>query len=44
VHTPSVKPPAIGEGWELRWHGTRPGDTKEFFWLYERVRSVAVTS
>jgi 4-amino-4-deoxy-L-arabinose transferase-like glycosyltransferase len=44
VQTSSVKPPAIGEGWELRWHGTRPGDTKEFFWLYERVRSVAVTS
>src|SRR3954466_10291368 len=43
-HTPSIKPPAVGEGWELRWRGTRPGDTKEFFWLYERVRSVAALS
>lgn len=44
IHTPSAKPPAVSEGWELRWRGTRPGDEKEFFWLYERVRSVARNS
>ena len=42
VHTPIAKPPAVGEGWQLRWRGTRPGDAKEFFWLYERVRAVAL--
>ena len=41
IHTSSAKPPALAEGWQLRWQGTRPGDTKEVFWLYERVRSVA---
>jgi hypothetical protein len=25
-----------GEGWKLAWSGTRPGDTKEFFWLFSR--------
>jgi 4-amino-4-deoxy-L-arabinose transferase-like glycosyltransferase len=41
VHTPSAKPPAMGEEWQLRWRGTRPGDTKEYFWLYERTRALA---
>ena len=41
VHTPSAKPPALGDEWQLRWHGTRPGDTKEYFWLYERTRALA---
>ncbi|MFN2645948.1 MAG: ArnT family glycosyltransferase [Burkholderiales bacterium] len=41
VHTSSAKPPPPGDGWQLRWQGTRPGDVKEFFWLYERVRAVA---
>ena len=44
IHTASAKPPAVGEGWQLRWRGTRPGDEKEFFWLYERVRSVGRNS
>lgn len=41
VHTPNAKPPALGDEWQLRWHGTRPGDSKEYFWLYERTRAVA---
>jgi len=36
IATASATAPAPGEGWRLRWHGTRPGDTKEYFWLYER--------
>jgi hypothetical protein len=36
VQTASATAPAPGEGWQLRWQGTRPGDTKEYFWLYER--------
>jgi hypothetical protein len=41
IHTPSAQTPAVGSGWELRWRGTRPGDSKEFFWLYERTRALA---
>jgi len=41
VQTSSVQTPAPGEGWQLRWRGTRPGDSKEFFWLYERPRAPA---
>ncbi|HSU76258.1 MAG TPA: glycosyl transferase [Burkholderiales bacterium] len=41
IHTSSVQAPALGEGWQLRWRGTRPGDSKEFFWLYERTRALA---
>jgi hypothetical protein len=41
LHTPSAKPPPLGDEWQLRWHGTRPGDTKEYFWLYERTRALA---
>ena len=40
-HTPSAQAPAPGESWQLRWRGTRPGDSKEFFWLYERSRALA---
>jgi len=35
VHTSSAAAPAM-EGARLLWHGTRPGDTKEHFWLFER--------
>ena len=41
VHTSSAQTPVPGEGWQLRWRGTRPGDSKEFFWLYERSRPLA---
>ncbi|HEY3073819.1 MAG TPA: hypothetical protein VGJ74_01470 [Burkholderiales bacterium] len=36
VHTPGAQAPAPDGGWKLAWHGTRPGDTKEFFWLFGR--------
>ena len=36
IHTGSDRPPVAGEGWQLAWQGTRPGDTKEFFWLFSR--------
>ena len=36
VHTGTAQSPAPGEGWKLAWQGTRPGDTKEFFWLFRR--------
>jgi 4-amino-4-deoxy-L-arabinose transferase-like glycosyltransferase len=36
VHTPSARQPTPGEGWKLVWRGTRPGDEKEFFWLFEK--------
>ena len=36
VHTPSAQAPAPGDGWKLAWRGTRPGDNKEFFWLFNR--------
>jgi 4-amino-4-deoxy-L-arabinose transferase-like glycosyltransferase len=36
VHTASAQAPAPGDGWRLLWQGTRPGDTKEFFWLFSR--------
>jgi len=36
MHTPSAQAPAPGNEWKLAWQGTRPGDTKEFFWLYRR--------
>ncbi len=31
-------PPQPGRGWIERWHGARPGDNNERFWLYERRR------
>jgi len=36
VHTSSAEQPAPGGGWKLAWRGTRPGDNKEFFWLFSR--------
>jgi 4-amino-4-deoxy-L-arabinose transferase-like glycosyltransferase len=36
VHTGTAQPPLLGDGWKLAWRGTRPGDTKEFFWLFSR--------
>ena len=36
VHTASAQPPALAGQWTLAWHGTRPGDEKEWFWLYSR--------
>src|SRR5206468_9169189 len=36
VHTGTAQPPVPGDGWKLAWRGTRPGDTKEFFWLFNR--------
>ena len=41
MHTPHAQAPAPGQGWQLLWRGTRPGDSKEFFWLYERSRALA---
>jgi 4-amino-4-deoxy-L-arabinose transferase-like glycosyltransferase len=37
IHTPGNLTPAPGDGWNLAWRGTRPGDTKEFFWLFRRA-------
>ena len=34
VHTGTLAAPALGRGWTLLWRGTRPGDDKEFFWLF----------
>jgi hypothetical protein len=31
-----VEPPSPGRDWKLVWRGTRPGDEKEFFWLFSR--------
>ena len=31
-------PPETPRGWVERWHGARPGDNNERFWLYERRR------
>jgi hypothetical protein len=36
VHTGSAVEPAHGNEWQLVWHGTRPGDDKEYFWLFAR--------
>ena len=36
VHTASAEAPMPGDGWKLAWRGTRPGDNKEFFWLFSR--------
>jgi 4-amino-4-deoxy-L-arabinose transferase-like glycosyltransferase len=34
VHTSSPAAPELGKRWTLVWRGTRPGDEKEFFWLF----------
>ena len=36
VNGASPEPPPAGSRWRLAWHGTRPGDTKEWFWLFRR--------
>ena len=36
VHTSTPETPEPGRGWTLLWRGTRPGDDKEFFWLFSR--------
>jgi 4-amino-4-deoxy-L-arabinose transferase-like glycosyltransferase len=36
VHTAQAKEPDPGPEWKLAWRGTRPGDSKEFFWLFKR--------
>lgn len=36
VHTASAEVPTPSDGWKLAWRGTRPGDNKEFFWLFSR--------
>ena len=37
VHTSDNKPPEPGPQWRLDWQGTRPGDSKEWFWLFARL-------
>lgn len=34
VHTDEPAAPALAREWTLVWRGTRPGDEKEFFWLF----------
>lgn len=34
VHSSGSSPPDVGAPWQLAWRGTRPGDAKEFFWLF----------
>jgi 4-amino-4-deoxy-L-arabinose transferase-like glycosyltransferase len=34
MHSSSSEPPALDRPWRLVWRGTRPGDEKEFFWLF----------
>lgn len=34
VHTGAPDAPQPGREWKLLWHGTRPGDDKEYFWLF----------
>ena len=34
VHGSTPSAPALGREWTLVWRGTRPGDEKEFFWLF----------
>lgn len=36
MHTGSAQRPDAGTGWKPVWHGTRPGDSKEYFWLFGR--------
>jgi 4-amino-4-deoxy-L-arabinose transferase-like glycosyltransferase len=36
IHTGTPQAPQPGDGWRLVWSGTRPGDTKEYFWLFRR--------
>jgi 4-amino-4-deoxy-L-arabinose transferase-like glycosyltransferase len=36
LHTGSAEMPDAGAGWKPLWRGTRPGDSKEYFWLFSR--------
>lgn len=36
VHTSTADQPPRPRAWRLAWRGTRPGDNKEFFWLFTR--------
>ena len=36
VHSSSSIEPPRPRGWKLAWRGTRPGDDKEYFWLFSR--------
>ena len=36
VHSSTPGEPPHGPGWKSVWRGTRPGDDKEYFWLYVR--------
>jgi hypothetical protein len=37
AHTSQDRPPEPGAQWKLAWQGTRPGDRKEWFWLFVRL-------
>jgi 4-amino-4-deoxy-L-arabinose transferase-like glycosyltransferase len=37
VETSAAQPPEPGAQWRLDWQGTRPGDNKEWFWLFGRL-------
>jgi 4-amino-4-deoxy-L-arabinose transferase-like glycosyltransferase len=36
VHSSDANVPPTDAQWNLAWRGTRPGDSKEFFWLFAR--------
>ena len=36
LETSSAAPPQPGPQWRLAWQGARPGDTREWFWLFAR--------
>jgi 4-amino-4-deoxy-L-arabinose transferase-like glycosyltransferase len=36
VETPGNTAPEPGAQWRLAWHGARPGDAKEAYWLFAR--------
>jgi 4-amino-4-deoxy-L-arabinose transferase-like glycosyltransferase len=36
IETAENRPPEPGPQWRLAWRGTRPGDSKEWFWLFAR--------
>jgi hypothetical protein len=42
VHTGGQNPEE--KGYRLIWRGTRPGDTKEHFWLFTRQNSIRAPS
>jgi 4-amino-4-deoxy-L-arabinose transferase-like glycosyltransferase len=36
IHSSESTAPQPGPQWQLAWQGTRPGDAKEWFWLFAR--------